>query len=289
MVRSEVLTPAQKEHFWKSEDLRIAHEVLIPPFASKTAVVEIDEATRRFLESASDLQRVKPGIRSRFAHIGMNIAVRDLESQVGEFDDQSDSVVVEIENHVPRPIIVREGSPFMRFFYDPASLIIKGQDLQRAVGEGRIKLRGNRGVDWEWATNDIGEISGVFLRIDTDTIKTIPPYPSTPIEIDPTAPKFRQRMDGIYVPAPESDNPFWWIAETSIVMGLDPSIEGILDTRVLNSIDSPPLDSSVGYQTNSQIFDSDRNHRMRVEIVGVTTPNRRANFVKTHFLQNGDY
>lgn len=277
-----------KEGFMKTPDLAILSDALVIPGVPIPVELGIDPKTLALVKQIRNPQYINASFRSRYAQGGVDSHrkyIGQLIDQLLRGNSQADLL---IHNHSQRPIALSAGTPLLRLFYDSPEAILRNIDLRRAIGQGRIFLRGQRGEDWEWASNEVGDLTGVFLRMDGDNRTWIRPHPTNePFEIDAFAPGFRERIDALHSPVEEVDQDMWWLAQSAISVRLASSIEGILDTRVLHATQDRVLEPA-GIQTNSLIMDGGyQEHHIRFEVIGPTTVDRRGNWARVHFLENG--
>jgi hypothetical protein len=283
---SELRTPSPKETFFKTPDLVTVGSSIIYPGSSSTIRVLVDSQTRSSVKNAINKDRVRVSIRSRFAQLGLDMHPQKIPAFAQQLAAADATVDFQLHNHALRPIHVPGDTQLLRLFYDPIEAVLTRNELAQAIGAGEIQLGGARGTDWEWAYDDLGKRMGVFVRIsNSNSRRWIPPGEEV-VSISSGDQDYRSKIDSILEPLPEDGRRALWVGETAIKITLGRSIEGILDTRVIHSIDNPSLDS-IGMQTNSLLIDSGTKWPVRVEVVSSTDPNLIPNYVRFHFVRNG--
>ena len=132
------------------------------------------------LESAGEvsgkyLEDLGIHVRSRYAHLGLNVGERELRNILGTLDSASIKgsgigLIIPIMNLSSRPVRVNEGFGVFSLFHIPESAYIRGHELERMVGNKSDKsvfIQGEEGEDWKFIYNENvgGFTTGLFLRL----------------------------------------------------------------------------------------------------------------------------
>jgi len=281
------------EGFWVTPDVSVLHDSIINPGEIKRVQLIIDDRTRKLIRGVSNPKNIKTTIRSRYAHIGLNTVDHDLVQErtmdlVAKVrsDELVDEVDFMLQNHSQRKIALNAGDPILRFFNLDYELILKNRELIDAISNGKIKLTGDIGKDWDLAADDDGHISRILLRIKEGSRRWVAKNPANePISIDPVISGFRNAIDELFEPVPQTEQHVFHILETESDLTLNSDIEGVLSPILLRSLEFP--DMMEGFQTSSRLMDSLSDHQIRLEFVAPTSLEKRANAVSFQFLSNG--
>lgn len=257
--------------FWKGEDVPVGKGVVLN--ARATADMQFTLSPQHLPHSDDiPLNQLRLSVRSRYAQLGIHVGeyIPEIDGMLEETGGKKPmTITASITNFSARPVRLNEGDGLFRFFHcHRANLIDHYQDLECMIQNGAVKIGGREGMDWKI---DPGQF-GIMLRINNR--RYIPPNPE-PVEIASIG-SYREQIDALLGPVPESETSILWIGETPHVT-LDKTIEGVLSQSVVG--DSGFTQGKNGVHINSHLIDAGSNWPIRVEVVSPTTPEKMPDFV----------
>ncbi|OGH17553.1 MAG: hypothetical protein A3C22_02895 [Candidatus Levybacteria bacterium RIFCSPHIGHO2_02_FULL_37_10] len=301
---------------WKGIDVAVARSITIKQY-EKVPIILTRENVPSFTPSnyyqqwfmrnfVMEESGIYVSVRSRYAQIGLDIgdkAVGEIKqwlynnSHLGEEGNFPNKImpVITVENHGFRPVALGEGTRLFRFIKENFKSYLEDDKLVQAVKSGLIKIQGDRLGDWTYSYGEVAghklpRPTGIFIRINTENRRWIPPHPDNePICIPDSGEGYRKIIDSLLKPIPEEKiRKILWIGET-IKVTLDPSIDAILDTAAIRGIktDKDILDENTwGVQLNSRVIDGGRTDwQIRTEIISQTSLDRIPNFAHLRFIK----
>lgn len=268
---------------WKSPDFSIATEVILQPGRTQNIPVivpSLDPFTPRVLSYGEF------SVRSRYAQFGIDI-LHSAAKLIGETQEVVKAelmVSVPIRNHSARPVNLPEGTRLFRFFMTPANASLDREKLLEMVENGKVRVGGERGRDWEVLfTEKIGKL---WLKLDPYKILWMPPHPdSTPITIpDQPGIDYRTLVDGFLEAGPISEKTIHWVGETVSQLGLNSEVSAIIDRIPLGR---DALLAHGSEHINSLLLDGGSPEwPIRTELLSSTSPGKIPEYILLRFLKS---
>lgn len=262
-----------EQSLWKGPDIKTAATVIIP--AGKSALVPVILNEDSLPPLKQDV-RVYPSVRSRYAQFGIDVDARIVRKiagvlSMGTNGNKPSTVEVTMTNHGKRAIAIKESAKVFRLYSYSKNQTARRTELEKLVKEDDIKIEGLEGINWEWDINEEGVPIGIYVVIIPNSMRWIPPDSNTqPLVIDERVHDYRQVIDTLLQPAPQTDESILWIAETPKIT-LSTSVDAILDRRVVIFNTQGEVVSTPCFQINSRFIDGDKTRwPVRLEIVGPT-------------------
>ena len=170
--------------FWKSSDISVAQNIVLPQGESKYVPISLPSNLRPFRNLPVDMFSYSNfSTRSRYAQLGLSVSAdaghiitETIEQRVYREGEEGLRAFVDVTNYSQRPISLAKGAGLFRLYAYPYSertdrvILGEGKKLLDMIKTGEIAIDGQRGEDWEIALDKEyeGDESawGMVLRID---------------------------------------------------------------------------------------------------------------------------
>lgn len=290
MVERRVNTP--EIGLWKGPNIVVSQHIILPPKTVSSVEVPViirpDSLPPKKDWNLGTTIPIKVSVRSRAAQAGVDMEDRIgselfLQRQNNNYKNKPFEAKVGVINRAARPLEFLSGTGLFRL-YAEKDTTIRGFTLEKMFQDGKIKIAGEKGNDWEWAFDKEGEMPiGIYIKINANNRKWLPPS-GRPLLVDDKVKDYRRMLD-IYlknVPLGIRDN-LLWIGETARLTLK--GVNGVLD-QVTQSHLTAEDSRGFGTQINSRLIDDGTDWPIRVEIFSETTWGKMPNFVRMRFIKS---
>lgn len=241
------------------------------------------------LESPYVWESLAVSVRSRYAQVGLDIptdSIRSLfEAKFAIGEDNSSARIV-VLNHGTRPVRIEKGARPFRLYTDSAKHAEKGEGLVSLIGS-EVGIEGKEGADWLFGRDGEGIPNGVYVRINPESRRWMPPNPdNSEIDVDETVTDYRPLIDPLLEPIQTVSNgkKRLIIAETEEIT-LSRNVDAIVDD-VVHINDRGHIRFDTGKHTNSRVLDGGKTHwPVRIEMVSEENSDNMPNFVRFYFVR----
>lgn len=265
---------------WRGPDIEAAETVVIPPnqiisvpftlYPHHLPPISLFDP-----QAPRDSSGLHFSMRSRWAQLGINaetsVIYEIADASTKRNGHRSFIAEIPIKNHGARAVKIVKGAKVFRLYSYSKEQTARGSELGELVEKGDIKIEGREGIDWEWDRNEKGAPVGIYVVIRPDSIMWIPPDSNAqPLVVDERVHDYRQVINTLLQPAPLTDKPILWIAETPKIT-LSTSVDAILAREVVIFGEGGLPVATELIQINSRLVDRRKTDwPVRLEIVGPT-------------------
>lgn len=260
-----------EQSLWKGPDIKTAAAVVIPAHADRLVPIIID---RNSLPSLQRDEKVYLSMCSRVAQLGLDANAKTaleicLAAETVTNGSSCFTIEVSMINHGARAIAIKEDARVFRLYSYSKDQIVRGAELRELVDRADIKIEGSEGTGWEWDIDDEGNPIGVYVSIKPNSIMWIPPDSNAqPLVVDERVHDYRQVIDTLLQPAPQTGESILWIAETPKIT-LSTSVDAILAREVVIFGEGGLPVATELIQINSRLIDGGKTDwPVRLEILG---------------------
>lgn len=269
--------PEEREvFFWKGPDIVITQPILIPARGSRLVPLRITPENIR-IPHIGMLSDVHATMRSRVAQVGLDVLdlggqlLHDLEVK-GADPTEPYEAMVRVDNFSNRLVVVPEETGLFRAYYENPQARLTGEALYDACERGDIQIAGEQGKEWHWSVERGGKVTGIYVKIDEESRRWVPPQGEPLKIIDDADFDYRAYIDSHLEPIPYSHRPILWIGETKPRITLSENVNGILHAALVKHVTGK--NGILGAHINSHLIDGGRTDwRVRVEVVSPTDEN----------------
>lgn len=275
---------------YKSSDIATTKDITLPPtrdydsgpFGLSHTLVPITLNKQHFpnLDYPPDLL-IEPSTRSRAAQIGIHVehinfpgdSGGQVPPEVWQKISNGESVVAQayVINYAPHPIQIPAGTSLFRNFCRISGARLEEDSLIKALQDGRIRIDGTQGEDWEWCLwKNYQRIIGIHMKLDPEK-RWYFPESDEPIRF-PAGPNFRATIEAMMEPMPGTiDRKIFWVGQTKTALHLSKGIDAVVSDGA--QIGHPAFDPDpemLGLHTRSPLLDGGRTDwPIKVEEVGI--------------------
>jgi hypothetical protein len=307
-LKREELNRILERGFWIGPDIAIATSATIAPGEQVFVPISLPDKPVPFpnFDHPYAFSVLHASTRSRFAQLGLEVLqstgfsiaqtlyIEPKEDKPGEL-----RAIIPVVNRAARPIHLPEGVKFFYPYYWEGDTITD-HSLKDLLGS-EIKINGVEGKDWRWWYGQISkdggirrehvqrkELQGIEFFLNPESQAWIPPS-DKPMTISDAQIDNHNRAEidqFLKKPIPESNEPLFWIAETSASLEISPAIHGLVDWVVTQSGEPVATDDNSHHQANSTLIRGGNTFgKMRVEIFSPTTKDVIPKTVLLRFAQ----
>lgn len=302
--------------YWIGPDIVMNEDVVISDMSSVSVTIDPKSLPPMFRQHPDLQVMIAPSMRSRYAQLGldfqglvdgwglvdgmlMNFIATALTESKSE--DPSGNIFkpfsasITIFNNGLRPVKLEEGARLFRFFNRFKRPIARGKEVVHLIESGQVKLNGEFGKDWSWCyAYDQGIpsfITGIHVRIDEKNRMWIPPDVSdVPVNINDQGQDYRKSLDELLTEVPEREDLTFWVGETAPEISLQPTVDAIIDYKVLPDISEEIINyKQIGDHASSHLLEGGKtNWKVRVEVISSTVRTEMPNAVTLHFAPKSE-
>lgn len=282
--------------FWKGADIASTQNVIVPRLGYSSVGMNIPHGgLPNFLVQHPELaSKIRASTRSRWAQLGLEIEDNGTQlqealasSSQGFENPNGLDISVQVNNHSQRDILIPLGARVFRSFYETEKHKYVGNDLLKVIESKKVAVEGKPGETWEIAYDSKKTPVGMYVKITNDR-RWIPRDRSRNpklMQISDKGDKYRDEIDQMLVPVPETPQVKLWIGET-VRMTLAHEINGILHSAVSPNLQGRGSLNSFGTHVNSHLIDGGKTDwGVRVEVNSSTVRAQMPNFAYFYFVK----